>query len=320
MPAFYDRVQEAMDTVAREFPKVLLGQIIAGFCRETTWYRSSSGSSFETRDGYYDVSMEFAGHEGDRTTGLCYGGVSMKDLTRPVLDCGMLRTLLGDAEKSLHTVPVQGKFEGDVILTPGALAEFTDMLLDNFVSSRVILAGTSLWLDRIGEKVASEKVSVSLMARDERICRLEPYTADGYLSEDVTVLDHGVLSSHLLDLYTARKTGRNVTKNSSSALVFAPGGDSLESMVRSVKRGLLVGGFSGGEPGTNGEFSGVAKNSFYIEDGEIRGAVMETMISGNLQDIFSRVRAVSDIEVMDGVTVFPYLLTEGVVISGGREE
>ena len=90
----------------------------------------------------------------------------------------------------------------------------------------------------------------------------------------------------------------------------------LADMIRSIRRGLIVGGFSGGEPGANGEFSGVAKNSFYVEDGEIRGAVLETMISGNLAEVFSHVREISSELISDGNMAFPYLTADGITISG----
>ena len=77
-----------------------------------------------------------------------------------------------------------------------------------------------------------------------------------------------------------------------------------------------MGGFSGGHPGVSGDFSGVAKNSFYIEDGKIQGAVSETMINGNLEKVFQNVTAVSKEVSMDGASVMPYLATEGIVISG----
>ena len=83
-----------------------------------------------------------------------------------------------------------------------------------------------------------------------------------------------------------------------------PGDTPVADMIRGI-RGLIVGGFSGGEPGANGEFSGVAKNSFYVENGEVKGAVMETMISGNLTDVFSNVTAVSKELVSDGTSAFP---------------
>ena len=38
-------------------------------------------------------------------------------------------------------------------------------------------------------------------------------------------------------------------------------------MVKNIDRGLLVTRFSGGSPSDNGDFSGIAKNSFYIQNG-----------------------------------------------------
>ena len=87
-------------------------------------------------------------------------------------------------------------------------------------------------------------------------------------------------------------------------------------MIRSIRSGLIVGGFSGGKPGTNGEFSGVAKNSYYVEDGEIQGAVSEIMINGNLADVLQNIRAISCETLSDGGIVVPYVLVDGIVISG----
>ena len=142
------------------------------------------------------------------------------------------------------------------------------------------------------------------------------FTDDGYKAEDVTVLEQGVLRSHLLSLYASLKTGRPVTKNDGSGIVMESGDVSLADMIAGVERGLIVGGFSGGEPGANGEFSGVAKNSFYVENGRIKGAVMETMISGNLENVFANVVAISKEQVLDGNSALPYLQTSGITISG----
>ena len=87
-------------------------------------------------------------------------------------------------------------------------------------------------------------------------------------------------------------------------------------MLASIDKGLFVGGFSGGNPGANGEFSGVAKNSFLIENGKIKCAVTETMINGNLADILQNITAVSKEQLCDGSAVVPYIAASGVVISG----
>ncbi len=316
MEKLYDRVSESFDEIAEDFPKIKLMQTVAAHNRVHRIYLNSNGTEFENFDGVYSVSYQFAGNDGENTTGIFGGSVYMKNLEQPVLSQGLLRRQFEDAEKSLITYPIDGKFEGDIILTPYALAEFGGFLIENFLSSGVIMDGTSLWLDKIGEKVVSDKVDIHLLTSDERLALCDFYTGDGYRAENVSLIEKGVLRSHLLSLYAAKKTGRPVTKNSGGIFEVAAGDSDLEDMIKSIKRGLIVSGFSGSMPGANGEFSGVAKNSFYIEDGEIKGAVMETMISGNLVDMFANVTAVSSEQISDGAMLIPYMATSGITISG----
>ena len=316
MDHFYERLEEALAAIKEEYPRILLTMAIGSHMKEHGLYLNSNGTQFETFSGLYDVMFEFAGNDGEKTTGINAGYAAMKDLTVPILDLGMIRKALEDAQNSLETVKTGGKFEGTVILTPDALGYFTQMLVHNFLTDGVILDGTSLWLDKIGQQVAGGQVTLRLQAQDDRLAVTDPVTADGYRAENVTLIEHGVLKSHILSLYAANKTGRPVTKNTGSSFVMEPGETMLEDMIRGVKRGLIVGGFSGGHPGANGEFSGVAKNSFYVEDGQIRGAVMETMINGNLADLFSKAYALSREQFSDGTGAFPYMATEGVIISG----
>ena len=90
----------------------------------------------------------------------------------------------------------------------------------------------------------------------------------------------------------------------------------LADMIASVENGLLLNRFSGGNPGANGDFSGVAKNSFLIKNGKIAGAVSETMISGNIARLLSDIRAVSAERVTDGSQIVPWVQVAGVTISG----
>ena len=91
---------------------------------------------------------------------------------------------------------------------------------------------------------------------------------------------------------------------------------SLEEIIKSIDKGIIIGRFSGGQPASNGDFSGVAKNSFYVENGEIKYAVSETMINGNMADAFNNLRAISSDVVCDGDNVLPYVAFDGLTISG----
>ena len=66
------------------------------------------------------------------------------------------------------------------------------------------------------------------------------------------------------------------------------------------------------------DFSGVAKNSFWVENGEIR-PVKEVMVSGNLFEMLKQIVAGTDrdFEVMGGARA-PYLLVDGVSVTSGQ--
>ena len=77
-----------------------------------------------------------------------------------------------------------------------------------------------------------------------------------------------------------------------------------------------MGRFSGGNPAANGDFSGVAKNSYLIEDGRIGPAVSEVMVAGNLFEMMQAISGVSSEVVNDGVTSIPWIRVEGITIAG----
>ena len=99
-------------------------------------------------------------------------------------------------------------------------------------------------------------------------------------------------------------------------LIMNGGNTSLSDMIKNVKKGLIMNRFSAGSPGVNGDVTGVAKNSFLIEDGKIVGAVSETMFSGNLTEMLLNVRAISEERINDGSSILPWVDFGGVTISG----
>lgn len=316
MDRFIGRIQEFLDTAAREYPKVRIMSGIGSYDRWNRITRNSNGTEFEDIAGKYSFSVEICASDGERTTGLDYTGISTMSLETPLMELGDLRGRLEDIQNSIAPETLQGKFEGTVIITPPCAAEFIWMTLSNYIGESVIINGTSQWLDKVGEQVADEKLTVALKPYDERIVIGERSTSNGFRTEEVTLIDKGVLKMHWLSLYGSNKTGRPVVKNTGSDLVVEPGDKTLEELISSVDRGLILGGFSGGQPGTNGEFSGVAKNSFLIENGKVKCAVTETMVNGNLGEAFRHIRGISKELLCDGGSVVPYIAVDGIVISG----
>ena len=316
MDLFFERTKEFLETVAKEYPKIRIMMGGASFDRWHWISRNTNGTEFEGIGGQYGFMVEFSAVDGEITTGMNGCGFATKDLDTPFIDMCDVRQQLEDTQNSLYTKSVEGKFEGTVVMTPACVTQFLYMLAGNYMDSNVIINGTSQWLDKVGEKVADEKLTVALDPFDERIVSGECGTQDGFRSEAVTLIDHGVLKTHMLNLYASNKTGRPLIKNTGSDLVVAAGETPLADIIASVDHGLLMGSFSGGQPGANGEFSGVAKNSFLIENGKVTDAVMETMVNGNLGDIFANIRGISKEQLCDGSTVVPHIAFDGIIISG----
>lgn len=312
----FERTKELMESIKARHPKILMEQMIVTHRKLHSIYRNTNGTEFERFAGEYNISLMFSAHDGDTTTSFFGSDVSTDSLDRPFLSLGTLERDLADAEASLHTVPLEGKFDGTILLTPGGLASFLYSIEGNFASDSVILEKTSIWLDKLGQKVADDRINISFAPLDSRILCGERYTGDGFLSENMDFIKDGVLQGFRLSLYVANKSGFDRARNNSYAMIVGNGSTPYADLVKHIKRGIIVGRFSGGQPGTNGDFSGVAKNSFYVEDGEVKGAVNEVMISGNLAELLNHLVDISRETAEDGSSVLPYMAFDGITISG----
>lgn len=316
MERLFERTRELMEDIEKRHPKIIVDQLTVSHKKIHSLYLNTNGTECEVYKGNYSISLSFAGHEGEVTTSLCGTGVMTDNLDTPFVELGTMEELLRDAEAQLVTTPLEGKFEGVIVLTPDSLGSFLYNIIVNFAGDSAILEKTSLWIHKLNEKVADDRLTISIKPSDPRVVDRDHITADGFLEEDYDLIKDGVLKSFMLSLYVANKTGFEREKNSSLSVVIEGGTTPYEELLKGIKKGLIVGRFSGGRPGSSGDFSGVAKNSFLIEDGKITGAVSETMISGNLAEMLMNVVDISKETVVDGSGVLPYIAFDKILISG----
>ena len=312
----FDRTAELMRQIGEQFPLILMEQMIVTHKKRHTVLKNSLGVEYETVTGDYGIDLMFSAHEGEKSSSFFGSGVYTDRLDTPFMELGTIREDLANVSKQLETKPLAGKFTGVAVLPPSSLGTFIGSALSNFTADGTLLDGTSPWKDSLGKVVADSAITISAAPLDERIVCGERFTGEGFRSENYDIIKDGVLESFMLSGYVANKTGLPRAKNSSYAIVMKPGETPYADIIAGIERGILVGRFSGGEPGTSGDFSGVAKNSFLIENGKITCALSETMISGNLGDLLKNVVAISSEVVCDGATVLPYVAFGGVTVSG----
>ena len=308
------RLEEFLATLAEKAPAIQLMESSLHFERRCDHWASSKGMTFEVKTAHYQTSFTFCAVEGERSSSMNGSGAVSYNLDTPLWDWGGLGDTILQNVEELKARPLGEKFTGDVVFAPGYVGELLQAYAGTFLSTTPLMTGASLLKDSLNKAVAHESVTVVSNPSDPALCTY-PLTSDGFRAKDMTVMENGVLKSFVLGQYGALKTGQARSANEGDHLCLLPGDKSHEDIIKSIGKGLLVCRFSGGIPSDNGDFSGVAKNSFYIENGKIAFPVNETMISGNLLELLKNVEGISSDTVSDGDTRQPWLHVGGVVIS-----
>ncbi|MBQ1553093.1 MAG: TldD/PmbA family protein [Clostridia bacterium] len=315
--ALYDATMEYLDTVKSDYPLVTIENLISSYSRSESVLLNTNGVDYSERQGSYSISAGFSSSDGDDTTSLTGCGVDFLGFDKKLIELGDQRRVFDRCVKELGASPLgaDGKFTGKMLMSPECAADLVGSAIGLFLSDGVIIDGTSPWRSKLGQKVASDKLTLSCIPHDSRIVCGERVHSDGYISEDFDYIKDGVLRSFDLSEYGARKTGGERAKASSSCIGIAPGETPLEDLIKGVDRGIYICRFSGGEPSVAGDISGVAKNSFLIENGRIARPLCETMVSFNIAEMVMNILDISKETVCDGSSVLPWVLADGVTVS-----
>jgi PmbA protein len=171
------------------------------------------------------------------------------------------------------------------------------------VSGYAVYRQSSFLAGKLGQRVASEHVSVIDDGRLPGGLGSRPFDGEGLPTRRNRVLDRGTLQTYLLDSYSARKVGGRSTGNATRGagsppgvgptnLWLEPGDQTLEAIVADTPRGLLVTELIGmGFNPVTGDYSRGAAG-LWIEGGELVRPVEEITIAGNLAEMLTHIDAV----------------------------
>lgn len=315
--AMYDRVVDFQKYAHNTYPHLNIRSAAIAFSKRRTCYVNSNDVAFTSRRGQYQVSVTFSSkevsNEGTDTSSMMYTGYSAYDLDTPIQDATNVDMLLRQSTEQVRTKHIPGKFVGDLVIAPNCLMSFL-----GFLTARIgdaMISGTSIYEGKVGEMVASPLLSLHAMPLSDDIVSGYWITGDGYKAQDSTIVEKGQLLTYLLSLYGANKMGLPRAVNSGGCYVVDAGGQDYESMIGDVSEGILITRFSGGRPNDRGDFSGVAKNSYYIKDGRLAYPIKETTVSGNLATLLQSIDGVSRERLNFGNSILPWVKAAGITVS-----
>ena len=190
------------------------------------------------------------------------------------------------------------------------------------ISASNVDTGNSWLAERVGERVGSELVTIVDDGTLPERLGTAPFDGEGVITRRTPVFERGVLRTYLYDSYYARKLGARTTGNSTGGGIgpnnffLAPGTGSLDELIASTARGVLVLATIGfATEHATGTYSRGARG-FMIENGELAYPIDEFTVAGRFPDMLAGVDAVANDLRFDGSTVAPSFRVAEMTISG----
>ncbi len=205
--------------------------------------------------------------------------------------------------------------EMEVVLGPGWPGVLLHEAVGHGLEADFNRKKTSAFSGLVGQKVASEKVTVvdnGTIANRRGSLNMDD---EGVPTQETVLIENGILKTFLSDKMNARLMGGTSTgsgRRESYHHVPMPrmtntymlnGDDLPEDIIKSVKRGLYAVNFGGGQVDiTNGKFVFSASEAYLIEDGKVTRPVKGATLIGNGPEALKYVSMVgNDLALDEGI-------------------
>jgi PmbA protein len=261
------------------------------------------GKSME-RDYWYSMARSFAGLE------------KPEEIGRIAAERALRR--LGAVKVDTKKVPV--------VFEPRTARSLLDHIFEA-VHGVSVYRQESFLAGKLGQRVASEKLTVIDDGTIPGLFGSSPFDDEGVPTRRTPVIERGILKSYLLNTYTARKLSLRTTGNAARGLTGNAGiGHGNFYMEQGVKSpGDIIAGITDGFYVTElmgfgvnivtGDYSRGAAG-IWIRNGELAFPVSEVTIAGNLEQMFLDLGEIgSDLEFRSS-TAAPTLMIPEMTVGG----
>ena len=202
----------------------------------------------------------------------------------------------------------------ELILAPAESGVLLHESVGHPLEADFIRKKTSIYTDRIGDRVASELVTViddGTVMNDRGAINFDD---EGTIPSPTVLIEKGILKGFMHDRISAKYFGVEPTGNGRrdsykspplprmTVTYLAAGESDPEDIFLSTKKGIYCKSFRGGQVDiSNGDFVFVPIEAYLVEDGRVTAPVKNLTLIGNGPDVLTRVTMTgSDFAFSDG--------------------
>ena len=183
-------------------------------------------------------------------------------------------------------------------------------------SGASIARGTSFLNNQLNFSIFRDNINITNNPKLKKGIGSAPYDSSGVKTENISIIENGVLKNYFLNIRSARQLKMNINGNSSpSNLILNKGEEEISSIIKKINNGFMVTEMLGMSFNPlNGDYSRGA-TGFKIENGEITYPISEVTVAGNLAEMLKNLIPANDLKINDNINS-PSILIEGMTLAG----
>ena len=282
-------------------------------------------SCSESRTSIFLSSSPVVKSEDDQTTSYDY------QLARNLREVNPEHVGKSGAERTLGLLgpkTIEGG-EMSVVFAPLGAATAIGRGFAGAIFAEEVQRGRSYVTDAFGDTIASEHLEIVDDALLPSGLGSRAFDAEGYPSQRTVIIEKGVLKGLLHDSYTANKDDVPNTGNASrpsysglpsistSNFIIKPGKGTLDDLVSEIDRGVICRNTADRPNMTTGDFSAMLYEGFYIEKGEVKHPLKNTLVGINMRDLLKRVTRVGSDTRSTLTMITPSFVIEKATVTSG---
>lgn len=315
---------ELCKKVQERDPRISKTDISISMVSAESHYENSYGvfceDSAKTYFGYISVVCEDETKE-PRSGGWSFRSFhSLDDLAKEAEK--VIDLAVHSAVDFFNTKPCKSK-KYKAVLAPSCVASLMPFYMSQ-LNAKSVHKHLSVFENKVDEKIMSDCITIEHTPHITSTGS-SSYDADGYPTQDFTLIDNGVLKTYFYSVETANEENKNSNgccagngNGGYFVLSLKPGTKTQEELFETMQEGIYITEISGLNSGINDQtldFS-LPCQGYLIEGGKIVKAVSMIICAGNLKELFESVVDVANDTRSRGGINTPSLFVSSLAISG----
>lgn len=281
---------------------------------------NDKGVNIENVNSYYDFAIISYGRKEDKVVN-AYRTVMQKDFNLNELVI-LRKEVIEEVKNKFNKNKINSK-KYKCLFKQEVIEELLSEIIEA-ISLKSVNLNLSLFKDRIGEKIFSEKISLVEDPCGESNITRYLFDEEGNKTYKKSIIENGILKLFISNNKESSKNNMISTSNAFDEigvrnLMLLPGEKPEKEIIKNIKEGLIITDIAGAGGQAIDIVSGsisLLVNGFYIVNGKVDYYFEQAIMTSTIKEIFNNVLEISNtVQYSNEIVRSPSLLIDDIIIN-----